>query len=111
MNIRNWPYWIKGGMIGLVIPLFAFILMMFVDELPAFLNIVFLPVVPVVLILPLVFIALGDSINQQSTAEAIASIVTIGFLFIGWFLIGAIVGKIYAIIKIKSQNQNLPPQM
>lgn len=102
MGWKNWPYWIKGGILGAVLVLTLYMLISF--AYPFFIQNAFISdtlyVINIILALPVIFIP------QLFPAIPENTIVGISIFLITWAIMGAIIGLIidWIIKKRKSKN-------
>ena len=93
MNWKKLPYWIKGGIIGAIISLIMQLLPLINVQLPEFLAIPFL-----ILIYPIFVLGLAAT-NEAAIYLSIIAVVY-------FFLLGAIIGKIYGMLKGKFHKES-----
>ena len=104
MSWKNWPSWLKGGLIsGGAITLIAFFMDLFYRNTLNWYHISFIPSWPVLYISGLT--GLNKIFIPNSFYYALFILGLYALLFISWFIIGIIIGYIYG--KIKSKKQNL----
>lgn len=105
MGWKNLPYWLKGGVIFLVISIFLHLFIKLLYVLTPIVGISFLiwyPLSWILYFLPSLII-FWNSIFEPDTFIPIVSGTNVIHVFIFYFIIGAIIGWIYG--KIKSRKQ------
>ncbi len=96
MEWKNWPSWLKGGIVALVIyiPLFLILNPYIIKQDPFNLIILEIPAAPILIVLPRVGIELGG----------LTGLTLLFFiLLIYYFILGALIG--FIISKIKSKKE------
>lgn len=109
MNWKNWPYWVKGGVLGGIIygtVLFGLSKTMatlsWVMPIPPWMDFVTQPFIYVVTFVTLSLRIIGININLQNDVAGIALWYTC--MFLSGFLVGMVIGWLYG--KFKNRNKS-----
>ena len=96
MFYKNWPYWLKGGVIGVTISLIFFVLMMVVpDSVFESMGKIF-ELIIMAFAMPIGlagFLLIWGSNGPPDFLNNVVLQIILDLLF--WFLIGALISKIY----------------
>lgn len=94
MNIKNWPYWLKGGVAAGILGTFVFFLFpdkLYGDEVPWYLHlfssIAFMIFAAIALLFKIDFISEAASTSDRATASVICCF----SFFVTFFIVGALV--------------------
>lgn len=98
MHIKSWPYWLRGGVLGVIVVLFAITYMVATGSTPGFLIPIVLPVILVLGVLGL-FAFYSGSASFAGSINNSEPLILMVSLFLIWFIIGAVIGAIFGGIK------------